>query len=67
MSKQGNAHISLHITNKNPRGTLVVQPRNADGTFRSPVPANEGIGTSFHSADYTMTTLPEVIRGRLTR
>jgi len=54
MKKNMNAHISLHITNENARGTLVVQPRNADGTFRSPVPAVQARGSTFHIADYTI-------------
>ena len=53
MQKQTKAHISLHISESNKRGTLVVQPRNADGTFRSPVRAFEAIGATFHVADYT--------------
>jgi len=53
MNKQGNAHISLHLTASNPAGTLVVQPRNADGTFRSPVRPAEAEGSTFHVADYT--------------
>jgi hypothetical protein len=40
MSKaNANAHISLHITASRPNGYLVVQPRNPNGTFASPVPA----------------------------
>ena len=65
MTKQPNAHISLHVTKSNPRGTLVVQPRNADGTFRRPVAAGEAYGSSFHAADYTTSTLAVITRGGL--
>ena len=53
VENKGNAHISLHLTASNPAGTLVVQPRNADGTFRSPVPSAKAEVSTFHVADYT--------------
>ena len=59
------AHISLHISHSNMNGTLVVQPRNADGTFRSPVPASAARGSTFHVADYTLGG--GVFRSRLTK
>lgn len=53
---KANAHISLHITRSNPRGTVVIQKRNANGTFRSPearAPRTKSVGSTFHVANYS--------------
>lgn len=64
---KSNAHISLHITRKNPLGSVVIQKRNADGTFRSPerrAPRSRSVGSTFHIANYSTGDI-SVQRSRL--
>jgi len=64
---RSNAHISLHITRSNPRGTVVIQKRNADGTFRSPevrAPRTKSVGSTFHVANYS-SGFPAIQRSKL--
>jgi len=63
-----NAHISLHITRENPVGTVVIQKRNADGTFRSPerrAPRSKSVGRTFHVANYSASAVPAIQRSKL--
>jgi len=65
---KANAHISLHITKSNPNGSVVIQRRNADGTFRSPerrAPRSKSVGSTFHVANYSGGAVPAIQRSRL--
>jgi len=64
---KSNAHISLHITRNNPLGNVVIQKRNANGTFRSPerrTLRTKSVGSTFHVANYSTGDL-SVQRSRL--
>jgi len=64
---KANAHISLHITRENPLGTVVIQKRNADGTFRKPetrAPRTKSVGSTFHVANYS-AGFPNIQRSKL--